>query len=131
MTSDGGVTISKTCPARCAIGGDIPDGWGQCPACGGGSLDPASADIQGKLGLLFANQVHRLADMLRHATDEVVRHGTYVPANPHDGKPDHQYAASEVVRDIQRLLGSAPLGALLSAAADADRLVRSEGTDRA
>ena len=82
-------------------------------------------DVQTKLTAEFRRQGARIAAMLQAAAVDVTRHVGEIRDSLHDLQPDHQAAATETIRDVQRLLANLPLDALLHAASEADRFARS------
>lgn len=65
-----------------------------------------------------------IANHLRDTADRVERHARNIRPNLSDLKLDHNYAASEILHDINTLHGNLNTSGLLRAAADADRHAR-------
>jgi hypothetical protein len=76
----------------------------------------------------FIREGHRVADALREAADRIDRRATPQPSVV-DTVLDHNYAANQIIHEIQGLVGNLPLGGLLSRAAEADRYLRSQPDD--
>lgn len=65
-----------------------------------------------------------IAHHLRDTADKVERHARNIRPDLSEGKLDHNYAASEILHDINVLHGNLNTSGLLRAAADADRHAR-------
>lgn len=80
--------------------------------------------MQQELSKEFVRQTRRIAEQLRDTADRIERSAEAIPSETGTGLPDHNVAASNVLKAIDTFHGNLSTSSLLKAAADADRFAR-------